>query len=82
MAAIKTASNGGGRFLVNTHHHPDHTSGDLSMAKLGAVILSRDELRAHLASVTTRLRPPAFPVITTRARRRCQNGEDIQLIRC
>src|SRR5581483_10769333 len=27
LAAVKTASNGGQvRFLVNTHHHPDHTS--------------------------------------------------------
>jgi len=82
VAAIKTASNGGQiRFLVNTHHHPDHTSGDLSMAKLGAVILSRDELRAHLASGNNPTPAAGLPVITYSAKTTVHiNGEDVQLI--
>lgn len=82
VAAIKTASNGGQvKFLVNTHHHPDHTSGDLSMAKLGAVILSRDELRAHLASGNNPTPAAGLPVITYKGQTTIHmNGEDIQLI--
>ena len=82
VAAIKTASNGGQvRFLVNTHHHPDHTSGDLNMAKLGAVILSRDELRAHLASGNNPTPAAGLPVITYRGQTTVHfNGEDVQLI--
>ena len=82
VAAIKTASNGGQvRFLVNTHHHPDHTSGDLNMAKLGAVILTRDELRAHLASGNNPTPAAGLPVITYSAKTTIHmNGEDVELI--
>ena len=82
VAAIKAASNGGQvRFLVNTHHHPDHSSGDLNMAKLGAVILSRDELRAHLASGNNPTPAAGLPVITYRGETTIHmNGEDVRLI--
>ncbi len=82
VAAIKTASNGGQvRFLVNTHHHPDHTSGDLNMAKLGAVIITRDELRAHLASGNNPTPAAGLPVITYSGKTTVHmNGEDIELI--
>src|SRR6516225_7873390 len=55
LAAIRKVSDGQIRFLVNTHHHPDHTSGDANFARMGAVILSRDELRAHLAAANNPL---------------------------
>jgi cyclase len=82
VAAIKAASNGGQvRFLVNTHHHPDHTSGDLNMAKLGAVIIARDELRAHLASGNNPTPAAGLPVITYSGKTTIHmNGEDVQLI--
>lgn len=82
VAAIKTASNGGQvRFLVNTHHHPDHTSGDLNLAKLGAVILTRDELRAHLASGNNPTPAAGLPVITYSGKTTIHmNGEDVELI--
>src|SRR5580658_1276074 len=44
-AVIKQISNGPIRFLVNTHVHPDHTGGNENVAKMGAVIVARDELR-------------------------------------
>jgi glyoxylase-like metal-dependent hydrolase (beta-lactamase superfamily II) len=82
LAAVKTASSGGQiRFLVNTHHHPDHTSGDLNMAKAGAILLARDELRAHLASGNNPTPAAGLPVITYSAKTTVHmNGEDIQLI--
>jgi cyclase len=36
------------RYLVNTHVHGDHTAGNEAMAKLGAVIISHDNMRARM----------------------------------
>jgi glyoxylase-like metal-dependent hydrolase (beta-lactamase superfamily II) len=81
MAAIKKVSDGRIRFLVNTHHHPDHTSGDGNFAMMGAVILSRDELRAHLAAGNNPPPPAALPILTYRGPVTVHmNGEDVQLI--
>ena len=81
MAAIKQVSDGRVKLLVNSHHHPDHTSGDASFAATGTVILSRDELRAHLASSNNPPPASALPVITYKAATTIHmNGEDIQLI--
>ena len=49
VAAIKQISDGRIRFLVNTHVHRDHTGGNENIAKLGATILARENLRARLA---------------------------------
>ena len=45
VAAIRQFSNAPIRFLVNTHVHGDHTGGNENLAKLGATIFARDELR-------------------------------------
>src|SRR5437870_5897476 len=45
LAAIKRIDPGPIRFLVNTHIHGDHTAGNATFAKLGAVIFAREELR-------------------------------------
>jgi cyclase len=47
-AAIKKISNKPIRFVINTHVHPDHTGGNENFAKLGAIVFSRDQLRARL----------------------------------
>src|SRR5580765_6513839 len=81
MAAIKKVSDGRVRFLVNTHHHPDHTSGDANFAMMGTVLLSRDELRAHLASGNNPPPAAALPMMTYRGPVTLHmNGEDVQLI--
>jgi len=51
------------RFLVNTHVHPDHTAGNATFAKAGAVLLAREELREGLARQTA-ADPARLPVIT------------------
>src|SRR5215475_12468645 len=48
-AAVKKVSNGSIRFIVDTHVHGDHTGGNENFAKMGAVLMSRDQLRARLA---------------------------------
>ena len=83
VAAIKGVSDRPIRFLVNTHIHPDHTGGNENFAKLGVVLLGRDELRTRLA-VAGRGGPPAaasLPLLTYRDRVTFHmNGEDVELI--
>jgi cyclase len=49
VAAIRQISNMPIRFVLNTHLHGDHTGGNENLAKLGATIVARDELRWRLA---------------------------------
>src|SRR5262249_16706471 len=49
VAAVKKISPTPIKFIVNTHVHGDHTGGNENFGKLGAVIFSRDQLRARLA---------------------------------
>jgi cyclase len=63
LAAIKRIDPGPIRFLVNTHVHPDHTAGNATFAKAGAVLLAREELREGLARQTA-ADPARLPVIT------------------
>jgi cyclase len=49
LAAVRRIDPGPIRFLVNTHIHGDHTAGNATFAKLGAVLLAREELREGLA---------------------------------
>ena len=48
-AAIKQLTPQPIKFVVNTHVHGDHTGGNENFAKMGATIISREELRSRLA---------------------------------
>jgi glyoxylase-like metal-dependent hydrolase (beta-lactamase superfamily II) len=41
------------RYLINTHHHGDHTGGNAPFAKDGAVIVAHINVRNHLAAGST-----------------------------
>lgn len=47
-AAIKSLTDKNLKFLVNTHHHGDHTGGNSNMEKLGATIIAHDNVRERL----------------------------------
>jgi cyclase len=88
-AAIKQISSQPIRFLVNTHVHGDHTGGNENFAKMGAVIVAREELRDRLAhpapaaNGTAGVPAPAaaLPLITYEGRLTFHmNGEEIRLI--
>jgi cyclase len=88
-AAIKQLTPQPIKYVVNTHVHADHTSGDENFGKLGAVIISREELRYRLAHPNPQANgQPAAPMPAAglpRATYRDRltmymNGEEIQLI--
>ena len=83
-AAIRKISPAPIRFLVNTHVHIDHTGGDANFVKMGATLLTREELReealrnpalakdpASLATITYGLGAPV---------KFRMNGETVDLI--
>src|SRR5262245_7928451 len=89
VAAIKQISDGRIRFLINTHVHGDHTGGNENIAKQGAAILARGNLRHRLTKRApgangqpgTPAPPLALPVLTYDAPLVIHmNGEDVQLV--
>jgi glyoxylase-like metal-dependent hydrolase (beta-lactamase superfamily II) len=89
IAGVKKISNEPIRFLINTHIHLDHTGGNANLAKLGALIFGRDQLRARMEHPSpgpdgSPGRPTlagAWPVVTYDGPVTIHlNGEDVQLI--
>jgi glyoxylase-like metal-dependent hydrolase (beta-lactamase superfamily II) len=84
VAAVKKISSSPIKFIVNTHVHGDHTGGNENFGKLGAVIFSRDQLRARLARPAGNAAAApaaALPVVTYDGPVTVHmNGEDVQLI--
>jgi glyoxylase-like metal-dependent hydrolase (beta-lactamase superfamily II) len=62
MDALGALSNQPIRFLVNTHLHGDHTAGNEAMAKLGAVVISHENMRKRMAALSNT--QPGLPVVT------------------
>ena len=89
LAAIKQISDGRIRFLVNTHVHGDHTGGNENIARTGATILARENLRGRLMRPAAQANgqpgvpapPGALPILTYDAPLTIHmNGEDVQLV--
>jgi cyclase len=59
--AIRTITPGPIKYLVNTHAHRDHVSGNPNFAKLGAIIFAREETRQRMDGP----QPPEDKVSTT-----------------
>lgn len=88
-AAIKRLTPQPIKFVVNTHVHGDHTGGDENFGKMGATIISREELRFRLAHPNPQasgapgvpMAAAGLPRLTYRDRLTLHmNGEEIQLI--
>jgi cyclase len=83
-AAVKKITNSPIKFVVNTHVHGDHTGGNENFGKMGAVIFSRDQLRARLARPAGNAAAApaaALPVVTYDGPVNIHmNGEDVHLI--
>ncbi len=48
LAAVAALSNGGVRFVINTHWHGDHTGGNENLGRAGALIVAHDNVRARM----------------------------------
>jgi glyoxylase-like metal-dependent hydrolase (beta-lactamase superfamily II) len=88
-AAVKQLTPQPIKFIVNTHVHGDHTGGDANFGKMGATIISREELRYRLAYPNpqangqpgTPMSAVGLPKQTYRDKLTLHmNGEEIQLI--
>ncbi len=62
--AIKTISNEPIRFLINTHHHGDHTGGYSNFKKDGALIVAHENVRKRLNKEDTEPVNNGLPIIT------------------
>jgi len=89
VAAIKRLTPQPIKFVVNTHVHGDHTGGDENFGKLGATIVSREELRYRLAHPNPNANgTPGVPMAAAGLPRMTyrdqltmrMNGEEVQMI--
>src|SRR5882757_9521898 len=76
IAAIRKLSAAPIRFLVDTHAHPDHTGGNPNFAKLGTLVIAREEvwqtlsqplppaIAAAIGSAASVTDPARLPVLT------------------
>jgi cyclase len=80
MVALRKISNQPIRYVINTHLHGDHTAGNEAMAKLGAVIISHENMRKRMAQAKNAPAPGLLPVITyTDSMTLHFNGEEIYI---
>ncbi len=85
IAEVKTITDDDVRFLVNTHHHGDHTGGNENMGKRGAIIVAHDNVRTRLNSDELKnisaSSAPKLPIVTfTDELTFHMNGHTIQVI--
>lgn len=61
---LKTISDKQVKFLVNTHHHGDHTGGNSNFQKEGALIFAHENVRKRLKKDSLSSKYDGLPVIT------------------
>ena len=78
-AAIKTVTDKPVEFVLNTHHHGDHTGGNEAFGGSGAYIVAHDNVRGRLAAADG-TPDAALPVITfSESTTFHQNGHEIHI---
>ena len=55
LAAIRTITKLPVRFVINTHHHPDHVGGNAVFVQAGAIVLAQRNVRAWIHDENLRL---------------------------
>ena len=79
VSAIKTVTDNPVEFVLNTHHHGDHTGGNEAFGDTGAYIVAHDNVRGRLAAADG-TPDAALPVITfSETATFHRNGEEIHV---
>src|SRR5688500_7863764 len=79
-AALQKLSPGKLRFVLNTHHHGDHTGGNAAFGAKEATIIAQSNVRQRLRA-DAKSKPEALPVITFDQSASVHfNGEEIRLL--
>jgi cyclase len=79
-AALKSLNPGKLKFVLNTHHHGDHTGGNAAFGAKDATIIAQSNVRGRLTK-DANLKKQAYPVITFDQSASVHfNGEEIKLI--
>jgi glyoxylase-like metal-dependent hydrolase (beta-lactamase superfamily II) len=79
-AALQKLNPGKLKFVLNTHHHGDHTGGNAIFGAKEAIIIAQDNVRKRLASESNQ-KKDALPVITFEHSASVHfNGEEIKLL--
>ena len=60
LAMVKTVTSQPVKYVVNTHHHGDHTGGNPAMQKIGAVLVASENARQNMADT----KMPGQPVVS------------------
>jgi glyoxylase-like metal-dependent hydrolase (beta-lactamase superfamily II) len=60
IAMLKTVTNQPVKWVINTHHHGDHTGGNAAMQKIGATMVSSERARQHMVDD----KMPGIPTVT------------------
>jgi len=79
-AALQKLNPGKLKFVLNTHHHGDHTGGNAAFGAKEAIIIAQDNVRKRLATEPNS-KKEALPVITFGHSASVHfNGEEIKLL--
>jgi len=79
-ATLKNLNPGKLKFVLNTHHHGDHTGGNAAFGAKDATIIAQSNVRDRLVKDAS-LKKQAYPVITFDQSASVHfNGEEIKLI--
>lgn len=79
-AALQQLNPGKLKFVLNTHHHGDHTGGNAAFGAKEATIIAQSNARGRVAA-DTKTPPEALPVITFAQSASVHfNGEEITLL--
>jgi glyoxylase-like metal-dependent hydrolase (beta-lactamase superfamily II) len=76
IAMLKTVTNQPVKWVINTHHHGDHTGGNPAMQAIGATMVATEQARRHMLDG----KQPGAPTVTFADRSYMHvGGKDIEL---
>lgn len=78
--ALGQLDSGDLKFVLNTHHHGDHTGGNVIFGQMGTVVAHKN-VRVRVSTGDNAIEPSGWPVITYSTSASVHfNGEEIQLM--